>query len=221
MICVYRETSAALCCGHGAGGAGAGGHAGRIRRVPVWRPGLLQRVSLLYCTCIFMRSSAKHPPAVCKSQRALKQAVTSTWQACIARASGQMCNESRDEAFRSKCCPITCVSLEAEISACCAGAAEGAPGETATAAEAGALAEAPGVALRLHRMAAGEEVLIGVPEAGAGKVASEAEAEAGKVALEAEAAFRAEAAPEAGVVLEGRAGDGEEDDQAIAEQLHL
>ena len=79
----------------------------------------------------------------------------------------------------------------------------------------------PGVALQLHRIAAGEEGLIGVPEAGAGKAASEAEAEAGKVALVAEAAFREEAAPEAGVVLEGRAGDEEEDDQAVAEELWL
>ena len=70
------------------------------------------------------------------------------------------------------------------------------------------------MALRLRRMAAGEEGLIGVPEAGAGKVASEAEA--GKVALGAEAAFRAEAAPGAGVVLVGQAGDEEEDDQAVA-----
>ena len=70
-------------------------------------------------------------------------------------------------------------------------------------------------------MAVGEEGLIGVPEAGAGKVASEAEAEAGKVALAAEAAFRAEAAPEAVVVLGGQAGDEEEDDQATAEELWL
>ena len=72
----------------------------------------------------------------------------------------------------------------------------------------------PGVALQRHRMAAGEEALVGDPEAGAGKVASEAEAV--KAALEAEAAFRAEVAPEAGVVLEGRAGDGEEDNSYIS-----
>ena len=76
----------------------------------------------------------------------------------------------------------------------------------------------PGVALQLPRMAAGGEDSIGDPEPGAGKVASEAEA--GKVALEAGAATRAEAAPEAGVVLEGRAGGAEEDDQAIALQAN-
>ena len=75
------------------------------------------------------------------------------------------------------------------------------------------------MALQLHRMAAGGEDLVEGPEAGAGKVASEAEA--GTVAMRAEAASRAEAAPEAGVVLEGRAGGAEGDDQAIALQTNV